>query len=128
MINLLMRVDPRKVRDMMEILRPPGANRWPSVKVRFSDVRTAEPGPGFGSIADLAKDEHGVPIDPFMSIGSGGGAPGGWRAWPWVLLLPPDGPLEIFVALEVAGMDESSITIDGTAIRAVAERAKAIWT
>ena len=128
MINLLMRVDPRKVRDMMEMLRPLGANRWPRVKVRFSDGRTAEPGPGFGSIPDLAKDEQGVPIDPFMSIGSSGGAPGGWRASAWVFPLPPDGPLEIFVALEVTGMDESSITIDGTAIRAAGKRAKVIWT
>lgn len=128
MINLLMRVDPRKVRDMIEMLRPLGANRWPRVEVRFADGRTAEPGTGIASIPDLAKDEHGVPNDPFMSIGSGGGAPGGWRAWAWVFPLPPDGPLEISVALEVAGMDKSSITIDGTAIRSAAERAKVIWT
>ena len=128
MIYLLMRVDPRKLRDMMEMLRPLGANRWPRVEVRFADGRTAEPGPGFGSIPDLAEDEQGVPIDPFMSIGSRGGAPGGWRASAWIFPLPPDGPLEIFVALEVTGMDESSITIDGTAIRAAGERAKVIWT
>jgi hypothetical protein len=125
MINLLMRVDPRKVRDMIDMLRPLGANRWPRVEVRFADGRTAEPGT---SIPDLAKNEHGVPIDPFMSTGSGGGAPGGWRAWAWVFPLPPDGPVEIFVALEVAGMDESSIAIDGTAIRVAAERTKVIWT
>ena len=128
MINLLMRVDPRKVREMMEMLRPLGVNRWPRIKVRFADGRTAEPGPGFASIPDLAKDERGVPIEPFMSIGSVGGEPGGWRAWAWVFPLPPDGPLEILVALEVAGMSGSSITIDGAAIRAAAERAKVIWT
>jgi hypothetical protein len=128
MINLLMRVDPRKVREMMKMLRPLGANRWPLVKVRFADGRTAEPGPGIASIPDLAKDENGVPIDPFMSIGSGGGEPGGWRAWAWVFPLPPDGPLEILVALGVAGMSESRITIDGAAIRAAGERAKVIWT
>jgi hypothetical protein len=121
-------VDPRNVREMTEMLRPLGANRWPSVRVRFSDGRTAEPGPGFGAIPDRDKDEHGVPIDPFMSIGSSGGAPAGWRTWAWIFPLPPDGPLEIFVALEVAGMDELSITIDGAAIRAAAERAKVIWT
>ncbi len=128
MINLLMRVDPRKVRDMIEMLRPLGANRWPRVGIRFADGRTAESGTGIASIVDLAKDEDGIPIDPFMSIGSGGGAPGGWRPWAWVFPLPPDGPLEIFVALEVAGMDETSITIDGNAIRAAAERARVIWT
>ncbi len=128
MINLLMRVDPRRVHDVIEMLRPLGTNRWPRVEVRFADGRTAQPGTGIVSIVDLATDEHGVPIDPFMSTGSGGGAPGGWRAWAWVFPLPPDGPLEIFVALEVAGMDESSITLDGEAIRAAAERANVIWT
>jgi hypothetical protein len=125
MINLLLRVDPRKVRDVIDLLRPMGANRWPRVEVRFADGRTAQPG---AAVTGLAKNEHGVPLDPFMSTGSGGGAPGGWRAWAWVFPLPPDGPLEILVALEVAGMDESSITIDGTAIRAAGERAKVIWT
>ena len=77
---------------------------------------------------DLAKDEHGVPIEPFMSMGSQGGAPSGWRAWAWIFPLPPDGPLEVFVALESAGLEESSITIDGTAIRSAAKRSKVIWT
>ncbi len=128
MINLLMRVDPRKVRDMMEMLRPLGPDRWPRVGVRFADGRIAGRGPGIGSVPDLAKDEQGAPGEPFMSVGSRGGAPGGWRAWAWVFPLPPDGPLEILVGLEAAGLDESSITIDGTAVRAAAERAKVIWT
>ena len=127
-ISLLMRVDPRRVRDMMEMLAPLGANRWPDVGVRFADGRTARCWPGTGSIPDQAKDEHGVPIEPFMSIGSRGGAPDGWRAWAWVFPLPPDGPLEIFVALEAAGLGEASVTVDGTAVRAAAERAKVIWT
>ena len=127
-ISLLMRVDPRKVRDVMEMLRPRGANRWPGVGVRFADGRTARCGPDSGTMSELAKDEHGVPIEPFMSIGNRGGAPDGWRAWVWVFPLPPDGPLEIFVALEAAGLEESSVTIDGTAVRAAAERAKVIWT
>lgn len=128
MINLLMRVDPRKVGDMMEMLRPLSANLWPRVAVRFADGRTAGRESGIGSMPDLAKDEHGVPIEPFMSMGSRGGAPGGWRAWAWVFPLPPDGPLEIFVALEAAGLDESSVTIDGTAVRAAAQRARVIFT
>ncbi len=94
MISLLMRVDPRKAREMIEMLRPLGANRWPRVAVRFADGRTAGPGPGIDSMPVSAKDEHGVPLEPFMSIGSRGGAPDGWRAWAWVLPLPPDGPLK----------------------------------
>jgi hypothetical protein len=34
----------------------------------------------------------------------------------------------MLVALETAGLAESSVTIDGTAINAVAEQAKVIWT
>jgi hypothetical protein len=128
MINLLMRVDPRKVGDVMQMLRPLGANRWPRVAVRFADGRTVGRGPGIGSMPDLAKDENGVPIEPFMSMGNRGGAPEGWRAWTWVFPLPPEGALEVFVALEAAGLDESSITIDGSAVRAAAERAVVIWT
>jgi len=128
MINLLMRVDPRKVGQMMEMLRTLGPNRWPQVRVRFADGRTTGPGPGIGSMSDLAKDTHGVPTEPFISTGSRGGAPSGWQAWAWVFPLPPDGPLEIFVALETASLDESSVTIDGTSISAAAEQAKVIWT
>ena len=128
MINLLMRVDPRKVGVMMEMLRPLGANPAPRVRVRFADGRAAGSGPGIGAMPDLAKDEHGVPIDPFMSMGSHGGAPSGWRAWAWVFPLPPDGPLTISVALEAAGLGESSFTVEGFDVRGAAERAKVVWT
>jgi hypothetical protein len=42
--------------------------------------------------------------------------------------LPPDGPVEILVALETAGLDESSVTIDCTAINTAAEQAKILWS
>ena len=128
MVNLLMRVDPRRVGELMEMLRPLGRNLWPGVALQFADGRTAGRGPGIGSMPDVDKDEHGVPIEPFMSMGSRGGAPSGWRAWAWVFPLPPDGPLQIFVALESVGLEESSITIDGASVRAAAERARVIWT
>jgi hypothetical protein len=127
-ISLVMRVHPRKVGEMMEMLRPLGPNRWPRIGVRFADGRTAGARSGIDSMSDVPRDDQGVPVDPFVSMGGGGGGPGGWRAWAWVFPLPPDGPLEVFVALEVAGLDESSVTIDGTAVRAAAQRAKVIWS
>ena len=127
-INLLMRADPRKVGKLMGMLRPLGPDRWPQVRVRFADGRTAERVPGIGSMPHLAKDEDGVPVEPFISIRSRGGAPDGWRAWAWVYPLPPDGPLEISLALETAGLEESTLTVDGTAVRAMANRAKVLWT
>jgi hypothetical protein len=127
-INLLMRADPRKVGELLEMLRPLGPDRWPRVGVRFADGRRAERAPGIGSVSDLAKDEHGVPVEPFISVRSRGGSTDGWRAWAWVFPLPTDGPLDISVALEAAGLEESTITIDGTAVRAMAERAMVLWT
>jgi hypothetical protein len=126
-INLLIRVDPRRVADLVGMLGPHGPNRWPRVAVRFADGTSAGRGQGIGSLTGLAKDEQGIPIEPFMNAGIFGGAPSGWGAWAWVFPLPPEGPLEIFAALEPAGLDESSITIDGTAVRSAAERARVIW-
>jgi hypothetical protein len=124
-ISLVMRVNPHKVRDMLEMLRPIGPYRWPQVGVRFADGRTARREP---FTPDLPKDEQGVPTEPIVSMGGGGGGPGGWRAWAWVFPLPPQGPLEILVALEAAGLSESSVTVEGAAVRAAAEQAKVIWT
>ncbi len=128
-ISFVMRFNPHKMPRMLETLRPVGPHRWPQVGVRFADGRVARRGSGMGFALDLNKDELGVPTEPIVSMGGGGGGgPGGWRAWAWVFPLPPDGPLEILVALEAAGLSESSVIIDGTAVRAAAERAKIIWT
>lgn len=127
-INLLMRADPRKTPELIGMLRPLGSDRWPRVKVRFADGRTAERVPGSGSVPEPVRGEDGVPLEPFMSIRSRGGAPEGWRAWVWVFPLPPDGPVEVSVGLETAGLEQTTITVDGTAIRAFAERAKVLWS
>ncbi len=41
--------------------------------------------------------------------------------------LPPDGPLEIFVALPPPANGEYSTVVDGSDVHAAAERAKVIW-
>ncbi len=127
-IGLVVRVNPHRVRDMMEMLRVVGSSRWPQVGLRFADGRTASSGPGVGFRPDLPKDEHGVPTEPIVSMTEGRGGPGGWRASAWVFPLPPDGPLEVSVAFEAAGLTESTITVDGSAVRAAAERARIVWT
>jgi hypothetical protein len=124
-INLLIRVNPNRVRDIVETLGSPGPNRSPRVGIRFADGRTATS--DLGISADLPKDERGVPTVPIVSVRSGGGF-GGWRAWAWVFPLPPDGPLEILVGFDAAGLDESRIRVDGTAVRRAAGRAREVWT
>lgn len=78
---------------------------------------------------DVPKDDQGLPTQPYVGFGGGGGGTGGWRFGVWVFPLPPDGPLEIYVALPTpAATDEMSFEVDGTAVRAAAERAKVIWS
>jgi hypothetical protein len=75
-----------------------------------------------------AKDAQGLPIEPFVSFAGGGGGGTGWRFVAWVYPLPPDGPLDIFIGLPAAGLEEASVTVDGSELRAAAERAKVIWS
>lgn len=121
-INLVMRVNPRKVQAVFEMLRPLGPHRWPNVSVRFADGRASSP------IAELPKDEHGVPTEPIVTTMGAGGGPGGWRASAWVFPLPPAGPVEILVSLESVGLGESRVTLDGSDIRVAAQRATEIWS
>ncbi len=51
------------------------------------------------SMHNLPKDELGVPTQPYVGFAGGGGGGSGWTLSIWVYPLPPDGPLEIFVAL-----------------------------
>jgi len=97
------------------------------VGVRFSDGRVG--GRGFGrGIGDIPKDDEGVPTQPYVGFGGGGGGTGGWRFGAWVFPLPPDGPLEIFVALPPPATGEFSTVVEGSAVRAAADRARVIWT
>jgi hypothetical protein len=45
-----------------------------------------------------------------------------------VFPLPPEGPLEIHVALPPPASGEISTVVDGSAVRAAAERARVIWS
>ena len=77
----------------------------------------------------MAKDENGLPIEPFISFaGGGGGGSQGWRFGVWVYPLPPEGPLEIFVGLPAAGLVEASVTVDGAAVRAAASKSRVVWS
>jgi hypothetical protein len=121
--------DPRKPDEVRQfMMRPRVRMGMLRIGVRFADGRTG--GQGLvGGTANLPKDEEGVPTQPYVGLrGGGGGGSGGWRFTVWVYPLPPDGPLEIFVALPPeAGGNEYSIALDGSAIRAAAEDAKVIW-
>jgi hypothetical protein len=46
----------------------------------------------------------------------------------WVYPLPPDGPLEIFVATPSPASGEFSAVLDGVAVRGASTGATVIWT
>lgn len=95
--------------------------------MRFSDGREA--GRKRQNRGDVAKDADGVPTEPIVGFaGGGGGVQQGWRMGVWVFPLPPDWPMEIFIGLPAAGLVETSITIEESAVRAVAAHAQVIWT
>jgi hypothetical protein len=100
---------------------------FPRIGVRFADGRTAgQGGAGFGRRSDV--DADGLPTEPILRSNGGGGNSSGYHHSVWVFPLPPDGPLEIFVAAPMAGVDEASVVVDGSAVRAAAARAKVIWS
>ncbi len=109
-------------------MRSVGPQRLPRVGVRFSDGREAGRRVRQRGTADLPKDEWGAPIEPFIGFHGGGGGTGGWHFGVWVYPLPPDGPLEIFVGLPAAGLTETNVTVDGSAVRAAASQASVVWT
>lgn len=127
-INLAIHVNPHRRHEAMSAVRRPGA-RMPRVGVRFSDGRTAGrdwAGIGFG-LRDVPKDENGFPTEPILGGTGGGGGGYLWRFGTWVYPLPPAGPVEIFVSLPVADLDEGKAVVDGGEIRAAAERATVVW-
>jgi hypothetical protein len=107
-------------------------DRTPRIGVRFADGRVGGRTPLRIAItqrtAGIPRDEDDIPTEPFVGMASsGGGSSGRWGAV-WVFPLPPAGPLEIFVALPSVGLGEASTTVDGSALQAVAEEARVIWT
>jgi hypothetical protein len=126
-INLLFLLDPHRAQDLRALHR--GPTTMPRVGVRFADGRVGGQN-SLPGMFNLSKDAEGFPTQPhvgFAGAGAGGGG-SGWTLSVWVYPLPPDGPLEIHVALPAPATQELSTVLDGSAVRATAERARIIWT
>jgi hypothetical protein len=126
-VNVTILMNPTRAQDIQARIHrgPMGMVR---IGVRFADGRFGGRGGVGRGTGDLPKDEQGVPTQPYVGFGGGGGGTGGWRFGAWVFPLPPAGPLEIFVALPPPAAGELSTVVDGSAVRAAAERARVIWT
>jgi hypothetical protein len=124
-INLLMLLDPHRTEDLRALHR--GPTIMPRVGVRFADGRVGGRKATHGMF-NLSKDAEGIPTEPYVGFAGGGGGGSAWTLSVWVYPLPPDGPLEVFVALPPPATQELSMVVDGSGVRAAAERARIIWT
>ncbi len=127
-VNVALQLNPHRAQELQSrIHRPMGMMR---IGVRFSDGRVGGRGGGraFPGSPGIPKDEDGVPTEPVVGFSGGGGGSGGWHFGAWVFPLPPDGPLEIFVAPPPPITGEFRAVLDGAAVRATAERARVVWT
>lgn len=123
-IQVAIHLNPRTAQQTFSGFRAPRI-QMVRAGVRFVDGREGGRRPqGRG---DLAKDDQGVPTEPYVSLhgGMGGGA-GGWRIGFWVFPLPPDGPMDIFFQLRRMSPSRY-VTLDGGEVRATATHARVAW-
>jgi hypothetical protein len=104
-----------------------GRGRFPRVGVRFSDGREAGRGEHWQRHT-IPTGPDGYPTEIFIGYGGSHGALYSRTTRIWVHPLPPDGPMELFVASDADGVVESSITIEGALVRAASERSRSIWS
>jgi hypothetical protein len=126
-INLVVLLDPHRAQELQARAPRGPMMLMPRIGVRFADGRAGGRSAMLHRL-DVPKDEQGLPTQPFVGYSGGGGGTGGWRFGAWVYPLPPDGPLEIFVALPGPNTAEVRTVVEGSAVRAAAERAKVIWS
>lgn len=102
-------------------------HRFPRLGVRFADGRTAGREATLFGASEVARDHEGIPTEPVLRfLGSSGGSHE-YHLTAWVFPLPPEGPLEVHVALPESDVPESYVALEGGLVRAAAERARVIW-
>jgi hypothetical protein len=99
---------------------------WPRIGVQFADGRRAGERPVFGPMG-VPKDDDGLPTEPMLMHRGGGGGGAEYHMNVWLYPLPPAGPFHVFAQWEVIGLDETSVELDGAAIREAAAAAVTVW-
>ncbi len=67
------------------------------------------------------------PAPPVVLSRGGGGGDHRWHFEFWMWPLPPEGPLTVVAEWPVGGVPETSVVVDGGAIRAAAAGAEILW-
>lgn len=92
--------------------------------ILFADgTKLTTPQPGGG----LRRPFLERPAEPTMRWLHGGGTGGETRDHFWLWPLPPEGPLELVFLWPGHGLEETSVEIRGTTIRAAAQDARVLW-
>lgn len=68
------------------------------------------------------------PVGPVVMHRGGGGGGNSWKMAYWLWPLPPDGPLTFVAQWPALGVEESSASIDGSALRQAATEAEVVWS
>jgi hypothetical protein len=98
----------------------------PRIGVQFANGQRA--GTRTESPFDVPKDEAGIPTEPVIVGGGGGGGGGHFRWEHWVFPLPNPGALTVFAEWATAGIEETSVVINGDDVRDAASRAVVLWS
>jgi hypothetical protein len=106
--------------------RPSALHLPPRLGVQFADGRSA--GDRWRSPFEVPKDDAGIPTEPIMSFGGGGGGSGHFEWRHWVFPLPPPGPLDVFAEWSAVGIHESRITLRAEDVLDAAARAVVLWS
>ncbi|MQY07122.1 hypothetical protein [Actinomadura macrotermitis] len=93
--------------------------------VRLSDGAKA-------TTVDSDPSDEGEPSGPVLTEHGGGGCGGGGRTLEgsnayWLWPLPPEGPLQFVVEWPAAGIEETSLELDATALVAAAADVVPLW-
>ncbi len=99
---------------------------WPRIGVQFADGRRAGERPMFGPMG-VPKDEDGYPTEPVLTGRGGGGGGTEYHMNLWLFPLPPVGPFRVFAQWQGIGLAETSVELDGGAIREAAASAVTVW-
>ena len=131
-INVNIQANPRKAEQARQIMKP---TRCPTNPPGRRPISRTEGPPGktprmegrCSRGRDVEKDSDGFPREVILRMVGGGGGGLGWRFGTWVYPLPPPGPVEVFVSVPQAGLEEGKAVIEGHDIRAAADHARVIW-
>jgi hypothetical protein len=98
----------------------------PRIGLEFADGSRVA-GNHMSPLGEIAKDERGMPVEPYLRTAGGGGGGHHFAMRFWCYPLPPPGPITVYVEWSPVGIPETQTVINADPIREAAERAVVLW-